>query len=69
MRLVVAPESRFALQNQFGFDPAGGTIENTPTSGVFSMVNSWGETWKTFEDIDRQLVELGIDEIMGSRDV
>ena len=33
------------------------------------MVNSWGEIWKTFEDIDARLVELGIDEIMEGDDV
>lgn len=27
------------------------------------LVNSWGEIWKTFEDIDARLVELGIDQI------
>lgn len=33
------------------------------------VVNSWGEIWKTFEDIDVRLVELGIDEIMEGDDV
>ncbi|MCA9343685.1 hypothetical protein KC947_01910 [Candidatus Saccharibacteria bacterium] len=37
--------------------------KNPSYTGALRLVNSWGETWKTFEDIDAQLVELGIDKI------
>lgn len=45
------------------------TKEDLPETEKSSLVNSWGEIWKTFEDIDVRLVELGIDEIMEGNDV
>lgn len=33
------------------------------------MVNHWGETWKTFEELNQRLEELGIDEIIEGHDV